>query len=126
MNGKKQRHMMETYKGFRGDETIKQIISFMPVELVHSLTGRELGFVATAINAAYLAGKASTGADMIDENCVWINRLKCAIEWTEEGAEWETKVNEITDDKGVIQKVYEKVKVKPGQLIPRFLPGNLQ
>lgn len=42
-------------------------------ELQESLTGKELGLVLNAINAAYQAGKASTGAEKIDNNAVYVD-----------------------------------------------------
>ncbi len=37
------------------------------------MTGKELGLVLNAINAAYQAGKASTGAEKIDNNAVYVD-----------------------------------------------------
>lgn len=86
MNARKERNMMEAYKGFEGSQTVNAILSQIPDELLEQLSGKQIGMVMNAIKAAYNDGKASTGAEMIDSNAVYINSLGKIIEWNEDGA----------------------------------------
>lgn len=120
----------EEYKGFKGTATYTAVEKQLPEELIEKLTGKQLALVMQAINNAYQNGKASTGAEMIDNNAVYINKLGKAIEWNEEGAEYEYQevVHPAKSYKGETGKsVYipesksmMPVKVKDGVLVPRF------
>ena len=70
---RKHQTAMSIYNGHKGESTVKAVWSFVPQELQESLTGKELGLVLNAINAAYQAGKASTGAEKIDNNAVYVD-----------------------------------------------------
>lgn len=114
----KMNRAIETYTGFKGGATLSAITDQVPEELIERLTGKELGLVMEAINAAFQKGKASTGAEMIDNNAVYINNLGKVIEWEEEGAEWERQ--EVKDLSTYSGKRIVPVKVKDGVLVPRF------
>ena len=111
----KMNRAIENYNGFKGDSTIHKIVERIPDELVSELTGKQLALVMQAINKAYIDGRASTGAEMIDNNAVYINSLGKVIEWNEEGAEYETQT---IDEPGC--RVTKRIKVKDGILVPRF------
>lgn len=106
---------MELYTGFKGASTYSEIEKQLPEKLVDELTGAQLALVMQAINAAYQKGKASTGAEMIDNNAVYIEKLNKVIEWNEEDAEY---VRETVTENGY--KVTRSRKVKDGVLVPRF------
>lgn len=120
----------EEYTGFKGAETYTTVEKQLPEELIEKLTGKQLALVMQAISKAYQSGKASAGAEMIDNNAVYINRLGKVIEWSEEGAEYEYQkvVHPAKSYKGENGKdVYipestsmAPVKVKDGILVPRF------
>lgn len=121
---------IETYTGFKGGATLSAITDQVPEELIERLTGKELGLVMEAINAAFQKGKASTGAEMIDNNAVYINKLDKIIEWNEEGAKYEYQevthpAKRYTGETGKEVHIPESksrvpVKVKDGVLVPRF------
>ena len=74
MRRDKYSRMLAAYDGFLGDRTVKAVLAHVPSQLIPSLTGRELGAVMSAINAAYHAGRASTGAE-VEDGAIWINEL---------------------------------------------------
>jgi len=71
MNALKKRNMMAAYNGFAGSRTLEAVMAQVPDELWDRLTGRELGIVMTAINASFHKGKASAGAEVVDD-CIWV------------------------------------------------------
>jgi hypothetical protein len=120
--GTKNDRALAVYDGHKGPQTVSHIKEFIGPELAKVLTGKEYGLVMSAVNRAYHAGKASTGAEMIDSSTVFINSLGRAIEWTEEGAEYE-KITEpvpVTGPypAGATQTISKKVK--DGKLVARF------
>lgn len=70
MNTLKRKNMMAAYTGFKGHQTVQAVTKQIPEELFDRLTGRELGIVMSAINAAYHSGKADAGAE-ITGDCLW-------------------------------------------------------
>lgn len=126
----KMNRAIENYTGFKGAGTLDAIKSQVPEELIERLTGKELALVMQAINAAYQKGRASTGAEMIDNNAVYINKLNKIIEWTEEGAEYEYRevvhpAKKFIGETGKEVYIPESksrvpVKIKDGALVPRF------
>lgn len=70
---RKHQTAMTIYNGHKGETTMKAVWSFVPQELQDRLTGKELGMVLNAINAAYQAGRASAGAEKIDSNAVYVD-----------------------------------------------------
>jgi len=106
---------LKVYAGFKGGATVEHIKKLIGKELAERLTGHELGLVMSAVNRAYQEGKASAGAELIDDNCVWINKLNKAIEWEEVGAVYEQIE---TVEAGL--KVIKPVKVKNGELVVRW------
>ena len=73
MNARKLNNMMATYTGFKGYQTVAAVKSQIPDELASRLTGKEIGMVMNAVNAAYHNGRASLkGVDVIDGDCLWI------------------------------------------------------
>jgi hypothetical protein len=121
MEEKKMKHSiklnraMELYTGFKGAGTYSEVENQLPEKLVNELTGAQLALVMQAINTAYQKGKASTGAEMIDNNAVYIEKLNKVIEWNEEGAEY---IRETVSENGY--KVTRSRKTKDGVLVPRF------
>ena len=103
------------YKGFKGYSSLAAVENQIPEELIPQLTARQLAIVMDAINASYQRGRASTGAEMVDTNCVWINGINRMIEWEEVGAEYER----VTEQDGGCT-VTKSVKVKEGELVCRF------
>lgn len=106
---------VEKYKGFKGSSTINAITERIPEELIENLTSDQIALVMEAINKAYNDGKASAGAEMIDNNAVYINNIGKVIEWNEEGA-----VYERVTEKEAGCTVTKNVKVQEGTLVPRF------
>lgn len=72
MNARKHRNMMAAYTGFKGTRTVAAVQEQIPAELFDRLTGHELGLVMSAVNAAYHNGRASTGAEVVDD-CLCID-----------------------------------------------------
>lgn len=105
-----------TYSGFKGARTVEHVKKIIGLELAERLTDEDYGLVMSAVNRAYHEGKKSVGAEMMDSNAVWINGLNRAIEWTEEGAEYE----QVTEDLGGGRKRTYFRKIKDGELVPRF------
>lgn len=122
MNTLKQKNMMKHYTGFKGSQTVSDIKSRLSEELIKELTGKQLGAVMDAINKAYHDGRASTGAEMIDNNCVYINSINKMIEWNEEGAEYQQITETIPCTKESPSYIITKgIKIKDGILVPRFI-----
>jgi hypothetical protein len=65
--GTRSSRMMAAYTGHHGPVTVEAVLAQIPVELGQKLTGRQLGLVMSAINAAYHNGRASTGAELLEE-----------------------------------------------------------
>ena len=115
MNALKKRNMMANYDGFKGPQTVAHVHRIMGD--IPGLTGRQIGLVMSAINRAYHEGRASTGAEMIDSNVVWVNNINRAIEIKEVGAEYEDKIEIVESSYGPPTKIHSKVKVKAGELV---------
>lgn len=62
-----------TYTGHKGETTITAIWERIPAELKDRCTGKELGMIMDAINKAYHDGKASAGAEKLDNESVYID-----------------------------------------------------
>lgn len=106
---------VELYNGFKGAQTIDAVVAGVPEELIERLTAKELSVVMQAVNSAYHRGRKSTGAEMIDNNAVYIDKIDKVIEWKEEGAEYESKTMVESWGKHTVAE-----KVKDGVLIPFF------
>lgn len=111
----KMNRAVEKYKGFKGSSTINAITERVPDELIEHLNSDQIALIMSAINKAYQDGKTSTGAEMIDNNAVYINNIGKVIEWNEEGA-----VYERVTEKESGCTVTKNVKVQEGILVPRF------
>ena len=72
---------IELYDGFTGPATIDAIFKGIPDELVERLTAKELSMVMQAVSNAYYRGKESTGAEMVDDNAVFVAGIGKTIEW---------------------------------------------
>lgn len=105
----------DMYTGFKGRETVGKVFRRIPDELVQSLTAKQIAAVAEIVAQAYEDGRASTGAEMIDNNAVYINSLDKVIEWNEEGAEYKR-----VQEKKPGYTVTRNEKTKEGVLVPRF------
>ena len=121
---------IEMYTGFKGSETMHCLLDGIPKELIERLTAKELSIVMLAMQKQYQEGKKSTGAEMIDNNAVYIDKLDKVIEWNEVGAKYEYQ-EVINPAKHYIgengKEVYipesksrVPVKVKNGVLTPKF------
>ena len=66
----KQRNMRAAYDGHAGDQTVKAVMDGLPADC-GGMTGKQLGIMMSAINAAYHRGKAAAGAEVVDD-CVWV------------------------------------------------------
>lgn len=108
-------------KVHQGPVTLSDITSRIPADVFKECPARLLAKIMEAIDGAYHDGKASAGAEMIDTNCVYINSINKAIEWTEVGAEYET-VTEIVpyNEHGPGYTSTKQVKVKSGELVVNF------
>ena len=112
---------MAAYQGHKGTATVAAVLAQVPLELRNSLTGRQLGMVMSAVDAAYHNGKAAAGAEMINANCVWITGLNRGLEWDEVGAEYKTVTERINNPGSLGYNVTRSVKIKDGALVPRFV-----
>lgn len=73
MRADKYGRMIAAYNGHAGPMTIDAVRQYIPAELYRQLTGTQLGAVMSAINAAYHAGRASTGAEKLDDTAVYVD-----------------------------------------------------
>lgn len=110
MNKLKEKNMLKSFNGHTGAETLSHIKELLGNDLNH-LSGKDLGLVMSAINRAYHEGRASTGAEMIDSNAVWIESLGKVIEWEEKEAEWIYEQKTVNGLNGLYPK-----KIKDGVL----------
>lgn len=106
---------------FKGPATVAAITEQLPAELLERLYSSDIALILEAIDKAYKRGKASSGAEMIDTDCVWIDSLNRGIEWREVGAEYEMQSTEKTSMEGLSYKVSRSVKVKDGELVANFI-----
>lgn len=104
------------YNGFKGSDTLAAVFEQIPDDLAQELTAKQIAAVAELINKAYHKGRASTGAEVVEANAVYVDSLGKIIEWNEEGAEYE-RVEEKTADGCTVVK---HKKVKDGVLVPRI------
>jgi rubrerythrin len=79
----KHERMMAVYNGFKGTNTVNAVLEQIPDELKDQLTGRQLGLVMSAVNSAYHNGRASTGAEVIDGELIWVNHLNMLFDLSE-------------------------------------------
>ena len=64
--------IMAAYDGFHGSRTVDAVLAQIPRDLQQRLTGRELGMVMSAVNAAYHNGRASHGGLDLCDDAVWL------------------------------------------------------
>jgi len=100
----------------RFHRTFETIWDGIPEILKEQLSPDQLSLVVDTKAQSFADGKASAGAEMIDSNCVWINGLNRAIEWTEEGAEYQQPETTVEGN----TQITRQVKIKDGVLVPRF------
>ena len=65
-------------------DTNSAVFAQIPGTLTQPLTSEQLAAVADCIHAAYHRGKSAAGAEMIDDNAVYINSIGRIIEWDKE------------------------------------------
>ena len=106
---------------FKGSATVTAITEQLPAELLERLYSSDIALILEAIDKAYKNGKASSGAEMIDTNCVWIDSLNRGIEWEEVGAEYELQSTIETSIEGLEYNVTKNVKTKDGELVANFI-----
>lgn len=114
-HSRKYNKAQELYRGFKGANTLGKVFERIPEELIERLTSAELAMVAEIIAKAYNDGRASTGAEMIDKNAVWVDSLGKIIDWYEEGAEYETVTETIPGGK----RTYSR-KIKDGIMVAKI------
>jgi len=68
-------------KWFKGAATSADVVSRIPKDIVKECPSRIVALVGDAIDKAYHDGRASTGAEIIDGNVVWVYSLNRGIEW---------------------------------------------
>ena len=78
-------NMISVYIGHDGTRTIDKILGFMDAGGINTVvrskysrlrfTGKQLGMIMNSVNAAYNAGKNDAGAELIDNDIVWINGI---------------------------------------------------
>jgi len=61
-------------KVFKGSNTLNAILSQVPGDVIRDCPARIIAQVMEAINAAYHDGRASTGAEVIDGEAIWISK----------------------------------------------------
>ena len=115
MAKRKMNKAYDLYNGFKGESTVGKVFRRIPEELIDGLTAKQIAMVAEVIAKAYADGKESAGAEMIDNNAVYINSLDRVIEWNEEGAQYERV--QVKEPGCTVTK---SVKVKEGILVPKF------
>jgi transcriptional regulator with XRE-family HTH domain len=64
----------------KGPTTVSTIVNMIPQSLLDKLDSAEISLLIDVINASYQNGRASTGAEMIDDDTVWINKMQIAID----------------------------------------------
>lgn len=64
----------------RGPQTIKHVLSQVPQDIIDSCTAKQIASIANAINKTYHAARASTGAEIIDGDCIFINKINRIFE----------------------------------------------
>ena|GEM_PF-1137300 len=61
--------------------TCNAIFNQIPQSAIEQCSASTLNDIADAIQHAYQAGRAKAGAEMIDNNAVWVDSIKKTIEW---------------------------------------------
>lgn len=75
MNTLKYGNMKNSYNGFPGGRSFEAVCAQIPLELLDTCTGKQLGLIMGAINKAFHTGKAGTGAEIIDGSGLWISTV---------------------------------------------------
>ena len=96
------------YQGFGGPATVSKLMDRIPESLIDGVTSDQLAVIMLTVAKAYEDGRASTGAEMIDRNAVYINSIKKIIEY-----------ERITEKVPGGTHTYSK-KIKDGELVPKF------
>lgn len=73
--GTKMDRAMAAFDGHKGAQTVCHIKEIIGNELSQLLTGKQYGLVMSAVNRAYHEGRASTGAEVVDGDYLWVNCL---------------------------------------------------
>lgn len=69
---RKIRRAKRIYEGFKGSETMAAVFGQIPDDLIQELTAKQIAAVAELINKAYHKERASTGAEMVEDNAVYV------------------------------------------------------
>lgn len=67
----------------KGGTTVSAILQQIPTDLIDRLSSDDLACIINIIDKAYKKGQSSTGAEMIDNDTVWINHLQKEIKVTQ-------------------------------------------
>jgi len=81
MNAIKYKNALKHYTGHKGEETVGHILRFIPEILQKELSGKQIGILMNAISAAFKEGRALAGAEIVDENAVWIDSIQKMVEF---------------------------------------------
>jgi hypothetical protein len=89
---------------FKGSVTVDAIMKQIPEQLINNLSSKDLAVVIEAVNKAYHNGRASTGAEMIDTNCVWINNINRLVDISCVDGKYSAKVAPTSEEQNAIYK----------------------
>lgn len=99
----------------------REIWEMIPEELVQNLTAKQLAMVMDLMDRSYHNGRASAGAEVIDDSktngAVYVNCIGLTIEWNEEGAEYEIVTEEANPEVPYSTRRTYSRKIKDGHLI---------
>lgn len=78
-SSRKMQAAVDMSHAFAGDQTMQAILSRMPGDVIKECPARIIAQVIDAIDKSYKAGQASTGAEVIDDDAIWIEPLQRLI-----------------------------------------------
>lgn len=67
----------------KGNSTVSAILEQIPSSLIEKLSSDDIACLMDIVDKAYKKGQASTGAEMIDNETVWIHHLQKEIKITQ-------------------------------------------
>jgi transcriptional regulator with XRE-family HTH domain len=67
----------------KGSSTVSAVLEQIPSDLIDRLSSDDIAIIIDIVDKAYKKGRSSTGAEMIDNETVWINHLQKEIKITQ-------------------------------------------
>lgn len=67
----------------KGNSTVSAILEQIPSDLIDRLSSGDIAIIIDIVDKAYKKGRSSTGAEMIDNETVWINHLQKEVKVTQ-------------------------------------------